>query len=78
MKSIFVMFFVITFILNDEAVVKIPPAYYHGTGVFVKVNADTAIADFIFIQKYPRELLTDTLFYDEKTQTWDGYDICSF
>jgi len=51
---------------------NIPSGYYHGSGVFVVVNNDTAIADFIFFQKYPRELMTDTLLYNESNHNWLG------
>lgn len=56
---------------------KIPSGYYHGgdkisTGVFVKIESDKAIADFILKDKYPRELLTDTLYYRQNDNTWQG------
>ncbi len=49
---------------------KILNGYYYGndkmfTSVFVKISGDTAFVDFIFFQKYPRELLSDTLFYQD-------------
>lgn len=51
--------------------------YYHGndklfTDAFVKVVDDTAFVDFILFEKYPRELLSDTLFYDSANQMFLG------
>lgn len=48
---------------------KISDGYYYGndklfTNVFVKVAGDTALIDFIFYEKYPRELHSDTLLYN--------------
>lgn len=60
-----------------NAIDNISHGYYTGgdklfTSVFVEVKNDTAIADFIFIQKYPRRLLTDTLSYSQNTRKWIG------
>ncbi len=57
--------------------VKMPPGYYTGsdklfTIVFLKVTGDTAIADFIMVQKFPRDLHADTLVYDGSNNTWKG------
>lgn len=56
---------------------KIPDGYYHGSdklfkSVYVKIMNDTAIADFIYFQKYPRDLITDTLIYNESNKIWVG------
>lgn len=53
--------------VNDDP--KIPDGYYYGndhlfTNVFVNVSYDTAFVDIIFIQKYPRDIISDTLFYN--------------
>lgn len=51
--------------------------YYFGSDkgfkrVFLRINNHIAIADFIFVQKYPRELLSDTLLFDKSTNIWVG------
>jgi hypothetical protein len=57
-------------------VVKLQEGYYAGSDklfniVFLKVNKDTAIADFILVEKFPRDLYTDTLVY-EGNSFWKG------
>lgn len=54
-----------------------PDGYYYGsdglfTIVFVKLAQDTAVADFIHVDKFPRALYTDTLLYDAGYNTWRG------
>ena len=54
-----------------------PDGYYYGsdrlfTNVFVKLAHDTAFADFIHVEKFPRALLTDTLLYDAGQNAWRG------
>jgi hypothetical protein len=56
--------------------VKLPDGYYAGSDklfniVFLKVSNDTAIADFILVEKFPRDLHTDTLVY-ERNNVWNG------
>lgn len=51
--------------------------YYYGNdrrfaNVFVRVENNTAIVDFIFVQKYPRKLLTDTLVFDPDQHKFIG------
>ncbi len=65
------------YITQDRTIEKIPEGYYYGsdklfTNVFVKIVNDTAIIDFILIQKYPRELLNDTLLYNSDNQIFLG------
>lgn len=47
--------------------------YRSGNGfstTFFQVNGDTAYADFILIDKFPRELESDTLYYNPSSQSW--------
>jgi hypothetical protein len=63
---------IISYLIDSNQGFKIAPGYYHGSGVFVHVKGDTVIVDFIFIQKYPRELMTDTLLYNVSNYKWMG------
>jgi hypothetical protein len=52
--------------------------YYFGsdksfTSVFVRLAGDTAFADFILFQKYPRDLLTDTLLWEPGNRKFFGH-----
>lgn len=40
--------------------------------VFLKVGIDCVYVDFVFWDKYPRQLVSDTLFFDPKTQKYSG------
>jgi hypothetical protein len=55
---------------------SLPPGYYTGrelfNQVFVKVEQGTVIADHIFIEKFPRDLLTDTLVPQKDQSEWKG------
>lgn len=47
--------------------------YRSGDGwsaTFFQVNGDTVLADFILIDKFPRELESDTLYYDPSSQSF--------
>jgi hypothetical protein len=47
--------------------------YRGGNGwelVFLKISNDSAYADFIHLEKFPRELHSDTLQYDAVSGTW--------
>lgn len=53
---------------------KLPDGFYTaGNGwdlVFLKLSNDSVYADFIHMEKFPRELHSDTLQYDAASQTW--------
>lgn len=53
---------------------KLPAGLYRGGKgwdlLFLKIRRDSAYADFIHIEKFPRELHSDTLLYDPSTQSW--------
>lgn len=53
---------------------KLPDGLYSGSNgwnlVFVKISNDSAYADFIHIEKFPRELHSDTLQFDDASQSW--------
>lgn len=56
---------------------QLPPGYYTAsdklfTLVFVNAKPDTAIVDFILFEKFPRELLTDTLIYNATGRQYKG------
>ncbi|MGN6420906.1 MAG: hypothetical protein ACTHMC_25570 [Pseudobacter sp.] len=57
-----------------EAKSRLDNGYYRsGNGfstTFFEVNGDTAYADFILIDKFPRELESDTLYYNAASQSW--------
>lgn len=60
-----------------EQLAVIPNGYYHGndklfTNVFVDVRGNLAIADFILFDKFPRELITDTLLYNADSLAFLG------
>lgn len=83
MKYLTIIFivFLFSFCCNIQKQVlidtKISDGYYYGndklfTNVFVKVAGDTALIDFILFQKYPRELLSDTLLYYASNHMFSG------
>lgn len=56
---------------------KIPEGYYVGgdkvfKSVFVKVANDIIVADYIYTDKFPRNLATDTLIYDDNSSIAKG------
>jgi len=63
--------------MPGTAAAHAPGGYYFGsdrlfTTVFVKLAHDTAIADFIYVEKFPRALYTDTLLYNAGQNAWQG------
>ncbi|MBC7950147.1 MAG: hypothetical protein H7Y42_19845 [Chitinophagaceae bacterium] len=78
--SVLLLFLLIASKSNSQAL-SIPRSdladgYYRGHSFmmagYVRVSNDTAIADFIQLDKMPRDLHTDTLFYDAVEETWKG------
>ncbi|RZS71480.1 hypothetical protein EV199_3383 [Pseudobacter ginsenosidimutans] len=53
---------------------KLPAGFYRGGNgwdlLFLKISNDSAYADFIHMEKFPRELHSDTLLYHPSTQSW--------
>ncbi|HVK49194.1 MAG TPA: hypothetical protein VM488_15145 [Pseudobacter sp.] len=50
--------------------------YRSGNGwanTYFRVSGDTAFADFILIDKFPRELESDTLYYHVASQSWKSH-----
>lgn len=62
---------------QNKLTTKIQDGYYYGSDklfniAFLKMMKDTAIADFIVFQKFPRAVLTDTLLYNVANNIWLG------
>jgi hypothetical protein len=60
-----------------KTAVNIPEGYYKGgdqlfTIAYLQVMKDTVFADFIHIDKFARNLYSDTLVYDGSNQIWKG------
>ncbi|WP_127128911.1 hypothetical protein [Pseudoflavitalea rhizosphaerae] len=53
---------------------RLPAGLYRGGNgwdlIFLKISNDSAYADFIHLEKFPRELHSDTLVYNTVTQSW--------
>ena len=60
----------------DETTERLSETYYvsfkSNVHVFLKVEQDVVFADFVFWEKFPRRLVSDTLCYDEKKQNYVG------
>lgn len=53
---------------------RLPNGYYenwkYSPTLYLKISNDTAFADFIIIDKFPRNLISDTLFYNSAAKYW--------
>ncbi len=60
----------------DEATEKLSKTYYvsfkSNIHVLLKVENDIVAVDFVCWDKFPRQLVSDTLFFDENTQCYVG------
>ncbi len=60
----------------DETTERLSETYYvsfkNNVHVFLKVEQDVVFADFVFWEKFPRRLVSDTLCYDENKQNYVG------
>jgi hypothetical protein len=61
---------------KPSATARIPDGHYIGSRfmlpVFIKVAGDTAFVDILVVDKMPRRLYTDTLYYDAQSRRWGG------
>jgi hypothetical protein len=55
---------------------KIPDGHYRGAEflirIIMRVSGDTAFVDFLAVDKYPREIQVDTLYYNPALASWTG------
>lgn len=53
---------------------RLPDGYYENWAytptLYLKISHDTAFADFMIIEKFPRSLSSDTLFYEPSGKNW--------
>ena len=73
----FILFIVLISVTSLSSVAQVPDGFYHGgdklfSVVFLKKQGDTAFADFIHWDKFPRQLVKDTLVFNSTDQTWSG------
>ncbi|MBO9633130.1 MAG: hypothetical protein J7578_08420 [Chitinophagaceae bacterium] len=53
---------------------RLPDGYYesrdHYEVLYLKISKDSAFADFMYLEKFPRYLRSDTLLYDPAAKKW--------